>query len=261
MNSSDRAGGATPIAGPSTTAATASGTPASGPPRSPPSATASWASRISAPRWLAVNAAERSGSTVSMSAPATPRAEIETTAAPPARARSTTSVVYRFVPRWLSRTRPSSAAGRGPDRAASIACTAHASTPAARRNHAPMLAACQLVPVPTSRTRRPRSRHRLPAAGAARPAARRWSPASRSSVPPAGDDDADAEPDQGQAARPADHRPPPRRAPEPLPGLAGGQSPDRIGRERDQREDQAEQEELQGDVAAAGVDEPGQDGS
>ncbi len=109
MNSIERRGGSMPIGGPSTTSATASGTSSSG--RSAPSATAIWASRSNAPVWLAVYADDRSDATVSMSAPGAPRAEMVAVAAPSARARSSVSDVYRFVPRWLSRIRPSAASG------------------------------------------------------------------------------------------------------------------------------------------------------
>ncbi len=54
--------------------------------------------------------------------------------------------------------RASSSRGNGWPAAASAADTAHASTPPIRKNQAPWLAACQLVPVPTTSTRRPANR-------------------------------------------------------------------------------------------------------
>ena len=48
---------------------------------------------MSAPRWLAVKAADVSGSLVSMSAPGAPRPEMTTVSAPSARARSSTVLV------------------------------------------------------------------------------------------------------------------------------------------------------------------------
>ena len=92
MNSSSRWGGSTLADSASRAPATSSGTICSGP-RSAPSATASWATRMSAPVWLAVNADDVSGSTVSRSAPAAPRPDTTSVATPSARARSSTAEV------------------------------------------------------------------------------------------------------------------------------------------------------------------------
>ena len=165
ISSSSLGGGWTPRSRASA-ASTASGT-SSSPSRDAPRATASCASRIRAPRWLAVKAAQRSCSTVSMSTPGEPRPPITTTGMSPApRSRSSTSVEKRFVFRWLM-TRTASLSRTGnPYCAASIAWTATASTPASRNSQTAWFAACQLVPVPTTTRRRPPSRSACDSTGA-----------------------------------------------------------------------------------------------
>src|SRR5262249_894688 len=74
--------------------------------------------------------------------------------------------VYCLAPVWVSASRAPSSPGSGPSTAASADWAAVASSPAARSSAAAWLAACQLVPVPITSTRRPRSLSATAAAGA-----------------------------------------------------------------------------------------------